>query len=542
MNDTWVHVAATYDATTNLSRTYIMGAIDSSTLHNHANVTSVSGLNPWIGADNWKYGYGAYLIGGILDGGTVNSGGTGFFRGKLQDLRVYPVALTDAEVLSVVNEKMLIKNLVTTSVGENEITLSWTAPSGVTVNSYFIQQSTDDGVTWTTPSSYSVSGTTLIIEGLTSGTRYALSVAAVSGENPGLSAIINTSTFGGAVLRLYSEDASSVVHDLSASPKTLTLNAGANGTATSIAATTHDGVTRQVINIASVSDNSGYATISGSIFSVGGSHSFCFWVKCLGTSGAGLKHIFDYCPAARGGGGASTFPSHILRARSVTTNSVTVPFGPVVDVVSLGDANTHTHIAVTNSIATDGTITCLTPHNLANGQRVLFESSYNIGSAVVGTPASVSITADTTVYVVTVSSPTTFTVAPVGTGQTTVTPSIGGPFVSAICRDTSTLASAVGSWFHITSVFDAITSTSSLYFTNPPTITPAIATKTLVPRLYKTSSNKTVFGTPTNTTNPLFIGRLSSFTANSSMQINDFRAYEKVLSPQEIAAIVAGNA
>jgi hypothetical protein len=63
----------------------------------------------------------------------------------------------------------------------------------------------------------------------------------------------------------------------------------------------------------------------------------------------------------------------------------------------------------------------------------------------------------------------------------------------------------------------------------------------LVPRLYKTSSNKTVFGTPTNTTNPLFIGRLSSFTANSSMQIDDFRAYAKVLSPQEIAAIAAGN-
>jgi|688.fasta_scaffold06062_27 hypothetical protein len=79
-------------------------------------------------------------------------------------------------------------NLVATA-GNGQVSLSWTAPSGVIsqapITDYLEQYSTNSGTTWTTFSATASTATNATITGLTNGTSYVFRVAATNGIGTG---------------------------------------------------------------------------------------------------------------------------------------------------------------------------------------------------------------------------------------------------------------------------------------------------------------------------------------------------------------------
>jgi hypothetical protein len=517
VNGIWTHVAAVYDASTNQGSVYVNGIKDSSTVYTYKEITTLSGIKPYLGTNNVRYSYANLSIGGF-------DGSNGLFKGRMDDIRIYPLALTDAEVFSVVNEKMLITNLVTTSPGlvpNTTISLSWTAPTGVTVSSYVLKQSIDEGVSWTIPGSYGIviGLGTATIDGLTTGTRYAFSVAAVSGGKTGLSAIINTSTFGNPVFRLVGVGSNPVVDIVSGRQLTL---GSAGTTLDANTATAISGITRKVMTI----PNTGYITIGGDM--PAGSHSFCCWMKATACT-----TLFQYSTVRGAGGvGGDSDIQHLI-----WTGNSPGAFGLSTAIFGISP-QVHTHSAKTLRVIAGGVIECDGDHTLTNNQEIRFEKSYFGPNATI-TPATF-ITSDTS-YFVNVVSTTQFSLK-VSSGGAAVSPVPPvGSFVTGVFIPNSAHTSNT-TWVHVASVYDQINGTSSIYLT---TTFAGVAPKTLVPRLFRVSGDRVVFPGVTrgSVAADLFqIGKYSNTAPNFNGLVDDFRAYAKVLSPQEIAAIAAGDA
>jgi hypothetical protein len=509
----WTHIAAVYDASTNQGSIYINGIKDTATVYTFKELTNLSGSKPYEGTDNVKYSYANLSIGGF-------NGLTGQFSGSMDDIRIYPIALTDAEILSVYNSKPTVTNLQTTATTANSVTLSWTAPSGVTVTEYRIQQSTDEGVTWGDSSPSTSTSTSVTVTGLGSlaNSRIALKVAPVVGGIVGKSEIINTATLGNPVFRLVGGNGSTVLDTVSGRTLTLvnsaTLNVNTSGLNTVFGIA---GTTRNVMTI----PDTGYITISGNM--PAGSHSFCCWMKATVA-----QVLFEYAPGGLGSG-ATPDPHHIIWFSTADI------FGIGSAIVSL-NPRSQTHKAKTLRVIAGGVIECDAAHGLADNDPIRFEKSYFAPSGDV--IPTTSINTDTT-YFVRLVSPTSFAlrVSASGADITPVTPV--GTFVAGVYSQNSVQTS--NTWVHVTSVYDQINGTSSIYLT---TTVAGVAPKSLVPRVFRINNNRVVFPAATRGAVDLF--QIARYSNNAFGQftgvIDDFRAYAKVLSPSEIAAIVAGTA
>ena len=505
----WAHVAATYDASTNQGTVYVNGLKDSATVYSYPELTNLFGSKPFLGSDNIKYSYGNLSIAGY-------DGAVGQFRGSLDDIRVYTLALTDDEILSVYNSKTTVTNLQTTANTANTISLSWTPPSGVTVTDYRIQQSTDEGSNWSDSTFSNLTSNSVTVTNLVSldNSRIALKVAPVVGGVVGKSEVINTSTEGSAIFRLVGGNGSAVVDTVTG--RTLT---AVTATLSGSNVVTGTGVSRNVITI----PFGGYVTIGGNM--PAGSHSFCFWMKATAA-----YIIFEYS-AVRGSGGAVSTPSH----------SITEHISGLSSSINVIDPFNHTHKAKTLRVLDGGIIECEAAHGFTENTQIIFESSYfgpnPSGTATSNNNSTTFITGNNTTYFVRYVSPTRFALMATSGAAENITRPPVGPFIAGVYTAPSVTRS--NNWFHFTSVFDQIKGTTTVYQTNS---VGNVSSKTLVPRVWRSGADKVVFPAATRGAFDLFqIGRYSVNTGQTTGLIDDFRAYAKALSPPEIAQIVAGS-
>jgi hypothetical protein len=531
-NGIWTHIAATYDASTNQGSVYVNGIKDTSTTYTYKEITNLLGTKPFVGKDNVKYSYANFSIGGY-------TGSLGEFRGSLDDIRLYPIALTDDEVLSVYNSKPTVTNLQTTATTADSVSLSWTAPAGVTVTSYQIQQSTDEGSTWSDSTPSTSPSTSVTVTGLGSlvNSRIALKVAPVVGGIVGKSEIINTSTLGNAVFRLVGGNGSAVVDTVSG--RTLTLVSGATLNANTSGLNTVFGIPGTLRNVITIPTNGGYVTINGDM--PAGSHSFCCWYKV--TRG---NTLFQYSTTRSTGDGLSSqLNSHIIVNEDL-------PFG-FGSGVGTGFLLTRAHNVMTTKVIAGGIIECDRNHGFANNDRIVFSQNYfgplpsgslsNFTPFIPG-PGSNHYIRTTDL------APNQFILRAGDNSALNRTPTPPpGVFISGVTLSNTSAVSPSPPWIHITSVFDQIASTVTLYL-NPSvgaSLPIGTAPKNLVTRTYNTATgdNKTVLGAGVRSTSSadLFqIGRNSNFGTTFNGTIDDFRAYAKALSPYEISEIVAGRA
>jgi hypothetical protein len=139
--NTWAHLAATYDGTT--LRLYVNGVQVASRAQTGAIATSTNPLQ--IGGDS-IYGQ--------------------FFQGTIDEVRVYNVALTAAQIQADMKTPVgdiptAPGNLTATVISTNQVNLSWTASTGdLGVAGYFVERSQGAG------------GTNFVQVGATSSTNY----------------------------------------------------------------------------------------------------------------------------------------------------------------------------------------------------------------------------------------------------------------------------------------------------------------------------------------------------------------------------------
>jgi len=179
--NSWTHLAATYDGTT--TRLYVNGTQVSSQAQTGAMASSTNPLQ--IGGDSF-YGQ--------------------FFQGTIDEVRIYNVALTAAQVQTDMNTPIsatsgtqaptVPTNLVASAVSSSQINLSWTASTdNVGVTGYLVQRSQGAGSTnfvqMATPTGTNYSDTSL-----TAATTYNYQVQATdaAGNLSGYSSVASVTT------------------------------------------------------------------------------------------------------------------------------------------------------------------------------------------------------------------------------------------------------------------------------------------------------------------------------------------------------------
>ena len=528
-NNLWTHIAATYDASSNVGNVYVNGIRDPAADFTYKDLTDALGTNPFVGSGDVKYSYSNFAIGGS----NAIIGSAPAFRGRMDDIRLYPIALTDAEILSVYNSKVTVTNLQTTAATENSVSLSWTGPSGA--SEYRIQQSIDEGATWVDSTPPSTLNRSVMVTGLSpTNSRIAFKVAAVVGGIVGMSTVINTSTLARPIFQLVGRDGNPVAdiinnRQITATPTTASLS---SNEATGIA-----GVTRNVIR---VSTAGGYVSVAGDM--PAGSNSFCCWYKL--TSGDGST-LFHYSTNRTSTAGAS------LDANSIYVGNYELSgtkFG--YGVAAGSQITTRGHNLITTRVLDGGIIECDRNHGFTNNAAVIFSSDY-LGPSPSGNGAAFTtfITGFYTRYFIRTTglAENQFVLRASSSGDDLTPTPRAGAFVSGVTLSNNSAATN-NIWIHMAAVFDQITSTTTFYLS--PSVGASLPTgtapKTLVPRpCYRSDGDRLVFGNGVSGTSAadLFqIGRFSSFPGNFAGYVDDFRAYAKVLSPYEISEIVAGRA
>jgi fibronectin type 3 domain-containing protein len=182
--NTWTHLAATYDGTT--TRLYVNGTQVASHAQTGPMASSTNPLQ--IGGDS-LYGQ--------------------FFQGTIDEVRIYNVALTAAQIQTDMNAPISAvgattdtqpptapSGLTATAISSSQINVSWTASTDIVgVTGYLIQRSQGTGSTAFAQVSTS-SGTTFSNTGLSSRTRYNYRVQATdaAGNLSGYSSVASVTT------------------------------------------------------------------------------------------------------------------------------------------------------------------------------------------------------------------------------------------------------------------------------------------------------------------------------------------------------------
>lgn len=147
----------------------------------------------------------------ILIGNTRHSdgGASNFFQGQIDEVAVYSTALTATKVQNhwqSGNGLPWTPTNVTPTAGQNQVSLSWTAPTfnGSGISGYVVTPQV--GSTLRTPITFNSSATTETITNLTGGTAYAFSVSAINSLGIGLpSTLSSTATPTGSAIPLYED-------------------------------------------------------------------------------------------------------------------------------------------------------------------------------------------------------------------------------------------------------------------------------------------------------------------------------------------------
>ena len=210
--NTWAHLAATYDGTT--LRLYVNGTQVASKAGSGSLLTSTDALQ--IGGDS-LYGQ--------------------FFKGTIDEVRVYNAALTAAQIQADMNTSIAPDttpptaptNLAATAVGGAQINLSWTASTdNVGVTGYFVERENPGSTTFTQVGT--TAGTTYTDAGLSPSSTYSYRVRATDAAG-NLSFYSNTaaattaaSTPGLVAAYAFSEGTGATVADASGNGHTGTIS------------------------------------------------------------------------------------------------------------------------------------------------------------------------------------------------------------------------------------------------------------------------------------------------------------------------------
>jgi hypothetical protein len=141
-------------------------------------------------------------------GATYDSLGRTYFKGLIDDLRIYSRALTASEVSALYTEGgwtgVSSPTGLAATAGANQVSLSWTAsPNATSYNVYYKANSVTAAMTDIKAPGSMITGTTATITGLTGGTQYGFVVTALNGtqESPASLAASATPTSVGGVPR-----------------------------------------------------------------------------------------------------------------------------------------------------------------------------------------------------------------------------------------------------------------------------------------------------------------------------------------------------
>lgn len=181
--NTWTHLAATYNGTT--MRLYVNGVQMASQAQTGAIATSINPLQ--IGGDS-LYGQ--------------------FFQGTIDEVRIYNVALTGAQIQTDMNTPVLPDmqppsapaNLAATAIGGTQIVLNWTASTDdVGVTGYLLERQDPGNANFVQIAT--VPGTNYFDAGLVAHTNYSYRVRATDGVGnlSGYSPVASATTLTNAV-------------------------------------------------------------------------------------------------------------------------------------------------------------------------------------------------------------------------------------------------------------------------------------------------------------------------------------------------------
>ena len=499
-SENWIHVAGMYDATTNTSSLYFNGIEDTASRFIHTTITPPDGLLPWKGNVSFRGGYNRLNIGAY-------DNTNGRFSGQMDDIRIYPLVLTDSEITSILNAELPILNLRNTASTDNTVSLTWDSVAGAT--GYNIKQSINSGAAYTVSAPASTSTNSVTITGLSPGTAYVFAVSAVGG----VSSIINTSTTGGEIVRIVGTASTDPVDTVGG--RTITAVApGATIPATPV--TSETGVSRRMLDI----NGTGYFSVGGDF--PGGTHSVCFWVRSRGAIG----NLFQIVSKAGGAGAATGNHSFIWKGSSnyaITVDSNTT---------TITAAQTRISKAVTKNIV-NNVIETVQDHGFTENQSILFDTIYNSTD---GATVTNRIVVGTTYFVGLIAgSPNKFSIKDSSGGSIKTLPS--SPYFSNVYNN---VAPVNNQWVHLTGVFDSITSTTVLYVKGADT---ASNGKTVIPRRVGVLNSTLIFPSITKGANPdiIQIGRYNAIALPNNVIIDDVRIFNKVISESEIDRIVAGT-
>jgi len=504
----WVHLTGTYDATTNTSRLYINGVEDTASRRIHTSVTDKDGLFPWKGNASSRGGYSAMSIGGYV-------GTAGQFKGRLDDIRIYPLALTGPEIKSIVNSEITILNLRNTGSTANTVTLAWDSlGAGITYN---IKQSDDFGITYTNSSPSSTNTNSITITGLSAGTGYVFAVSAAGG----VGSIINTSTTGGEAVKVVGTadpgSAGIPVDKVSGSTRIVTPSPG-SGTAT-YSVPTQTGISAVSRRMLDITGNGAF-TVSGDVS--GGSKSVCFWMKARG----GVQNMLQIANRTNAAGASTGTHFFISRGGNNTYGAFLEP-SPSAGFAAAARISRAVAIGIVNNV-----IETASPHGFADNDQIGFDTIYDSTNGVTVT----NIIVVGTTYFVSVVNATKFSIK--DTAVSGIRPLPSSEYFSNIFRVAP--VAAINVWVHIAAAFDSVTSTSVLYVNGDTNFTG----KTIIPKRVGNVNSALVFPTINRSGLPadiIQIGMFDSFRNANNMLIDDFRIFNKVISESEIQQIIAGT-
>jgi RHS repeat-associated protein len=201
----------------------------------HHVIVEISGSSMWIYVDNtlpqgvmYAFGWGTRYLSPqpftlanplnttgnpILIGNTrYNAGGaTNFFQGQIDEVAVYPTALSATQVQNhwqAGNGLPWSPANVTAAAGQNQVTLAWQVPTfnATGITGYVVTPQV--GTTFRTPITFNSTATTQVITNLSGGTAYTFTVNGINSLGTGISSTATTpATPTGSALPIYEDTA-----------------------------------------------------------------------------------------------------------------------------------------------------------------------------------------------------------------------------------------------------------------------------------------------------------------------------------------------